>query len=52
VLLALGGLPLIAAGQWLGIRTRPRVHGKRFDRMVYGLLALSAVSVSWSGFFG
>ncbi|NDE20761.1 MAG: sulfite exporter TauE/SafE family protein, partial [Actinobacteria bacterium] len=40
------------AGQWLGIRTRPRVHGKRFDRMVYGLLALSAVSVSWSGFFG
>jgi uncharacterized membrane protein YfcA len=52
VLLAVAGLPLIAAGQWLGIRTRPRVYGKRFDRLVYGLLALSALSVSWSGLFG
>ena len=52
ILLALGGLPLVAVGQWLGVRTRPRVHGQRFDRLVYALLTLSAVSVSWSGLFG
>ena len=49
VLLAIAGLPLVAVGQWLGIRIRPGVHGRRFDRLVYSLLALSAVSVSWSG---
>ena len=52
VLVAMAGLPLVALGQWLGVRTRPRVHGARFDRLVYSLLALSAVSVSWSGIFG
>lgn len=51
VLVALGGLPLVAVGQWLGVRIRPRVHGKRFERLVYVLLGLSAVSVSWSGIF-
>jgi uncharacterized membrane protein YfcA len=52
VLVALLGLPLVAVGQWLGVRIRPRVHGKRFEQLVYVLLGLSAVSVSWSGLFG
>ena len=52
VLLALGALPLVGLGQWLGLRVQPRVHGKRFERVVYALLLLSALSVSWSGLFG
>jgi uncharacterized membrane protein YfcA len=52
VLVALLGLPLVAVGQWLGVRIRPRVQGKRFEQLVYVLLGLSAVSVSWSGLFG
>jgi len=52
VLVALLGLPLVAVGQWLGELIRPRVQGKRFERLVYALLGLSAVSVSWSGLFG
>ena len=52
VLVALWGLPLVAGGQWLGVRTRPRVQGDYFTRLVYVLLGLSALSVSWSGLFG
>ena len=52
VLVALLGLPLVAAGQWVGVLIRPRVQGKRFEQLVYVLLGLSAVSVSWSGLFG
>lgn len=49
VQLALAGLPFVALGQWLGVRSRPAVHGVRFERLVYGLLILSAASVMWSG---
>lgn len=49
LLLAVVGLPLVAIGQWLGVRVRPRVDGTRFTKLVYGLLALSALSVMWSG---
>lgn len=52
LLVALWGLPLVAAGQWLGVRIRPRVRDRRFVRLVYVLLGLSALSVSWSGLFG
>jgi uncharacterized membrane protein YfcA len=49
VLLALIGLPLVVVGQWLGVRMRPHVDGSRFTKLVYGLLAVSAASVMWSG---
>jgi uncharacterized membrane protein YfcA len=49
VLLAVIGLPLVAIGQWIGVTLRPHVDGRRFTRLVYGLLVLSAASVMWSG---
>ena len=49
LLLAVTGLPLVAFGQWLGVRARPHVDGQRFTKLVYGLLVVSAASVMWSG---
>ena len=49
VVLALAAIPLIVIGQQVGLRVQPAFSGRRFDRLVYGLLLLSGVSVGVSG---
>ena len=52
VVLALAAIPLIVIGQQVGLRLQPAFSGRRFDRLVYGLLLLSGVSVGVSGLLG
>lgn len=49
---ALAAIPLILVGQFIGLRLQPLFAGQRFDRLVYGLLLLSGVSVGMSGLLG
>jgi len=49
VALAVGAIPLIICGQRLGMRAQPVFSGRRFDRLVYGLLFVSGLSVGISG---
>lgn len=49
VWLAIAAVPLILVGQRVGLHLQTRVVGVRFDRLVYGLLLLSGVSVGLSG---
>jgi uncharacterized membrane protein YfcA len=49
VALALGAIPLIIVGQRVGLGLQPKLAGRRFDRLVYGLLMLSGLSVGVSG---
>lgn len=49
VWLAIAAIPLILVGQRVGLHLQSRVIGVRFDRLVYGLLLLSGVSVGASG---
>ncbi|MFM8969135.1 MAG: TSUP family transporter, partial [Actinomycetota bacterium] len=52
LLLALAAVPLIVVGQRIGIRLQPRLSGRRFERLVYGLLLLSGTSIGVSGVLG
>jgi len=52
VLLASAAVPLILAGQAIGLRVQPRLSEKRFDRLVYVLLLASGLSVAMSGLLG
>jgi len=52
LLLALAAVPLIVVGQRVGIRLQPRLSGRRFERLVYGLLLVSGTSVGLSGVLG
>jgi len=52
LLLALAAVPLIVVGRRIGIRLQPRFSGRRFERLVYGLLFLSGISVGLSGLLG
>lgn len=52
VLLASAAVPLILAGQAIGLRVQPRLSEKRFDRLVYVLLLASGISVAMSGLLG
>lgn len=47
--LALAAVPLILLGQRMGLIVQSHVVGARFDRLVYGLLLLSGLSVGLSG---
>ena len=49
VALAVGAIPLIICGQRLGMRAQPVFSGRRFGRLVYGLLFVSGLSVGISG---
>ena len=51
-ILALVAIPLILSGQQLGLRLQHFFSGRRFDRLVYGLLLISGVSVGVSGLLG
>jgi len=51
VWLAIAAVPLILVGQRFGLYLQSHVVGVRFDRLVYGLLLLSGVSVGTSGLF-
>lgn len=50
--LAFAAVPLIVIGQRAGIRLQRHLHGRHFDRLVYGLLLLSGTSVGLSGLIG
>ncbi|MFM7898228.1 MAG: TSUP family transporter, partial [Actinomycetota bacterium] len=52
LLLALTAVPLIVVGQRIGIHLQARLSGRRFERLVYGLLFLSGASVGLSGALG
>lgn len=52
LLLAAAAIPLILCGQYLGTRAQTLFLGRRFDRLVYGLLLLSGASVGLSGALG
>ncbi|MFM8969494.1 MAG: hypothetical protein ACKOI3_04540 [Actinomycetota bacterium] len=52
LLLALAAEPLIVVGQRNGILLQPRLSGRRFEQLVYGLLLLSGASVGLSGVLG
>lgn len=51
-LLAVVAIPLILTGQYVGLRLQRVFSGRRFDRLVYGLLLVSGTSVAVSGAFG
>lgn len=51
-LIAVAAIPLIIIGQRVGLRMQPLLSGRRFDRLVYGLLLLSGISVAVSGMLG
>ncbi len=50
--LAIAAVPLILAGQYLGLRLQRVFLGQRFDHLVYGLLLVSGASVGVSGLLG